>query len=51
MQSQFKDALIEGADFSNAVLDRRQQNELCSRANGTNAVSGSNTLDSLGCRS
>ena len=51
MQSQFKDALIEGADFSNAVLDRRQQNELCARADGTNAASGSQTLDSLGCRS
>ncbi|MDP7327043.1 MAG: pentapeptide repeat-containing protein [Prochlorococcaceae cyanobacterium ETNP7_MAG_30] len=51
MQSRFKDALIDGADFSNAVLDLRQQKELCARAEGTNAVSGLSTRDSLGCRS
>ena len=51
MQSRFKDALIDGADFSNAVIDLRQFKELCARAEGTNAVSGLSTRDSLGCRS
>ena len=50
MNSKFTGAAIEGADFTDAVLDLPQQKALCARANGTNARTGVATRDSLNCR-
>ena len=50
MQSRFRDAVIDGADFTDAVLDLPEQKALCARASGSNAVTGVATRDSLGCR-
>ena len=50
MQSHFREAAIEGADFSDAVLDLPERKALCARAAGTNSRTGIATRDSLECR-
>jgi hypothetical protein len=50
MQSRFREASIEGADFSDAVLDLPERKALCARAGGTNSRTGIATRDSLECR-
>ncbi|KGG12199.1 MULTISPECIES: pentapeptide repeat-containing protein [Prochlorococcus] len=47
--SSFAGALIEGADFSYAVLDRDDQRNLCEIAEGVNPITGIATRDSLEC--
>lgn len=47
--SRFGGARIENADFSDALIDRASQRQLCRTASGTNPVSGVGTRESLGC--
>ena len=47
--SSFAGALIEGADFSYAVLDSDDQKNLCEIAEGVNPVTGIETRVSLEC--
>ena len=47
--SRFGGARIENADFSDALIDRASQRQLCRTASGTNPVSGVATRESLGC--
>ena len=48
-ESNFEGAKIDGADFTDAVLSRTQQKQLCAIANGTNSSTGESTEYSLGC--
>ncbi len=48
-KSEFDGALIEGADFTDAMLDRSVQESLCERATGKNPVTGVDTYESLDC--
>lgn len=47
--SRFGGARIENADFSDALIDRASQRQLCRTASGTNPVSGVGTRESLAC--
>ena len=47
--SSFSNAQIEGADFTDALLDRDDQRRLCRDAEGINSSTGVATFDSLGC--
>ena len=49
MESNFDGAKIDGADFTDAVLSRIQQKDLCKKANGINSSTGESTEYSLGC--
>ena len=47
--SDLGDAVIEGADFSDALIDVKQQQALCKYANGVNSQTGVSTRKSLNC--
>ncbi|KKZ15156.1 MAG: low-complexity protein [Candidatus Synechococcus spongiarum 142] len=49
MQSNFTDAPIDGADFTDAVVDRSQLSQLCQRADGHNSITNRDTRASLNC--
>ena len=45
----FTGADVTGADFSDALIDRVDQRQLCAKASGSNPVTGVDTRASLGC--
>ncbi|NEN91583.1 MAG: pentapeptide repeat-containing protein [Okeania sp. SIO3H1] len=47
--TQFRDAIIDGADFTDAFLRADTQKELCKIAQGTNPITGNVTRDTLFC--
>lgn len=50
-RSDFANANIEGADFTNALLDKTQQMAMCKYASGVNPTTGVETRKSLACGS
>jgi uncharacterized protein YjbI with pentapeptide repeats len=50
-RSDLTGSIIEGADFTNSMIDKTQQIALCRYASGTNPVTGVDTRKSLGCGS
>lgn len=47
--SSFFGATVTNADFSDALIDRNDQRQLCRDAEGTNPITGVDTRASLGC--
>ena len=47
--SDLGDAVIEGADFSDALIDEKQRQTLCKYASGTNPETGVSARRSLNC--
>ena len=50
-RSDFAGADINGADFTNALVDKTQQMAMCKRADGVNSITGVKTRESLACGS
>ena len=50
LRSTFTNVNIAGADFSDAILGKLQQKELCKIATGVNSKTGVATRDSLACK-
>jgi uncharacterized protein YjbI with pentapeptide repeats len=50
LRSTFKDVNIDGADFTDAILGKIQQKQLCEIATGVNSKTGVSTRDSLACK-
>ncbi|MDX2256307.1 MAG: pentapeptide repeat-containing protein [Pseudanabaenaceae cyanobacterium bins.39] len=50
LRSTFDYVNIDGADFTDAILDGAQRKWLCSKAKGVNSRTGVSTRDSLECK-
>jgi uncharacterized protein YjbI with pentapeptide repeats len=50
LRTEFRNVKIDGADFTNAILNAFQIKQLCRIATGTNSKTGVDTRESLGCR-
>lgn len=49
LRSTFDFVNIDGADFTDAIMDGAQRKWLCKKAKGVNSVTGVSTADSLEC--